>query len=110
MQNNPMLTGFRERQRREGTAPIDHSDAADMQRHMGTAQAVDAFDVMVRKVCPVGGNPDEYGIRLGNVEFWIDAEGPWAGKLSFSIPTSQWDTKRITDDLVRALALAGVPK
>lgn len=27
---------------------------------------------------------------LGNVEFWIDATGPWAGVLSFSIPTPQW--------------------
>ena len=27
---------------------------------------------------------------LGNVDFWIDPTGPWAGQLSFSIPTAQW--------------------
>ncbi len=32
---------------------------------------------------------------LGNVEFWIDLSGPWAGQLAFSIPTSKWDAQAI---------------
>jgi hypothetical protein len=30
-------------------------------------------------------------LKLGNVEFWIDSVGPWAGVLSFSRPASQWE-------------------
>lgn len=32
---------------------------------------------------------------LGNVEFWFDPAGPWAGQLAFSIPTSKWDAQAI---------------
>ncbi len=66
---------------------------------------VEQFSAMVRSICPVGGQTDEYGIRLGNVEFWIDADGPWAGQLSFSIPTSYWDKKRVAADLTAALKM-----
>lgn len=31
-------------------------------------------------------------LRLGNVEFWIDESGPWAGQLTFSVPTSKWNS------------------
>lgn len=82
---------------------------------------VEQFEDMVRKVCPIGGNAPEvngnvglaapvadYGIRLGNVEFWIDDAGPWAGKLSFSIPTSQWDSTAVSRDLTaKILELKG---
>jgi hypothetical protein len=84
------------------------------------AKDVERFEDMVRRVCPVGGNAPEvngtvdlnapvadYGIRLGNVEFWIDADGPWAGKLSFSIPTSQWDKTALSRDLTAALLAKG---
>jgi len=77
---------------------------------------LDQFESMVRSICPVGGNAPEvngtvdmsapvadFGVRLGNVEFWIDADGPWAGKLSFSIPTSQWDKARVSADLAAKL-------
>ncbi len=66
------------------------------------------FEELVRMVCPIGGNAPEddlsapvadYGVRLGNVEFWIDDAGPWAGKLSFSIPTSMWDKEAVSRDL-----------
>lgn len=33
---------------------------------------------------------------LGNIEFWIDATGPWAGVLSFSIPTSKWNVQAVS--------------
>jgi hypothetical protein len=36
---------------------------------------------------------------LGNVEFWIDATGPWAGVLSFSIPTGRWDVLAIAQSV-----------
>jgi hypothetical protein len=88
MEKNPMLFGFRERERRENG---------------GITTEVDAFDAMMRLVCPVGGNADEYGIRLGNVEFWIDADGPWANQLSFSIPTSQW--VGVAADLAKAMRM-----
>ena len=86
---NPMLTGTHERERRES----------------GIIDEVEQFNAMVRSICPIGGKPDEYGIRLGNVEFWIDADGPWANRLSFSIPTSQWDTKQVSADLAKALQM-----
>lgn len=75
----------------------DHSDAACRARLM--KDEAQQFETLVRSICPVGGNVDEYGVRLGNVEFWIDADGPWAGQLSHSIPTSQWDINRIAADL-----------
>ena len=37
----------------------------------------------------------DHPIVLGNVEFWIDPIGPWAGQLAFDTPTSQWDAKEI---------------
>lgn len=84
---------------------------------------VETFESLVRSICPVGGNAPEvngtvdlsapvadYGVRLGNVEFWIDADGPWAGKLSFSIPTSQWNKEAVSRDLQAKLAEAGKGK
>ena len=84
---------------------------------------VETFEKLVRMVCPVGGNAPEtalgvdmaapvadYGVRLGNVEFWIDADGPWVGKLSFSIPTSQWDTAALSRDLQAKLIESGWSK
>ena len=38
-----------------------------------------------RKIRPDDAKDDD------NVEFWIDPTGPWAGQLSFSIPTAQWN-------------------
>jgi hypothetical protein len=84
---------------------------------------VERFEDLVRIVCPVGGNAPEingsvdlsapvadYGVKLGNVEFWIDADGPWAGKLSFSIPTSQWDHAALARDLQAKLIESGWSK
>lgn len=88
----------------------DFSDAADRARHFSSMcnNEIEQFEAMVRSICPVGGSPDEYGVRLGNVEFWIDSEGPWAGKLSHSIPTSQWDTPRVAADLTARLMEAKI--
>jgi|SRR6185436_4746797 len=61
------------------------------------------FERLVRIVCPVGGNPDDVGVMLGNVGFWIDADGPWAGQLSFSHPTNAWDLPALKRDLTRRL-------
>lgn len=36
---------------------------------------------------------------LGNVEFWIDANGPWAGVLSFSAPTGKWNVQAIAQSV-----------
>ena len=33
-------------------------------------------------------------LRLGNVEFWIDQGGPWAGQLSFSVPVRAMGRRR----------------
>ena len=38
---------------------------------------------------------------LGGVEFWIDADGPWAGELAFSKPTSQWNGQAMGQDVAQ---------
>jgi len=38
-------------------------------------------------------------IQLGNVQFWVDATGPWAGELSHDPGTSEWDLDAIKRDL-----------
>lgn len=102
-EQNPMLTGQHEREAREN--PSDGGQRVKL--FAGMTTELDQFEAMVRFVCPVGGNPDEYGVRLGNVEFWIDSEGPWAGKLSHSIPTSQWDSAKVSSDLTAKLVEYG---
>jgi hypothetical protein len=50
-------------------------------------------------------------IKLGNVEFWVDREGPWKGQLAYSVPVLAWDLESVKKDLVSyyATALEGVP-
>ncbi len=36
---------------------------------------------------------------LGNVEFWIDASGPWAGQLSYSPSSERWDVLTMAQDV-----------
>ena len=38
-------------------------------------------------------------LRLGNVEFWIDSAGPWAGVLSFSVPSNAWNAAAMGADV-----------
>lgn len=76
---------------------------AECGRVQATVYGAGDFDALVRSVCPVGGKPDEVGVILGGVGFWIDAEGPWAGRLSFSNPMSTWDLKAVQRDLVARL-------
>jgi hypothetical protein len=40
-------------------------------------------------------------VKLGNVDFWVDETGPWAGALSYSVPTSQW--RGVADALTAAI-------
>lgn len=54
-----------------------------------------AFDIMVRSVLVDGRR------TLGNCDFWVDADGPWADVLSYSIPTSRWEG--VGDALAQAL-------
>lgn len=68
-----------------------------------TPYTAESFDTLVRLVCPVGGNSDDAGLQLGNVNFWIDASGPWKGQLSHSISTSLWDIRHVSADLTAAL-------
>lgn len=72
-------------------ASINEKIAALKDSNNGLAQEI--FDAMVRGVMV------DNRIVLGNVEFWVDAEGPWAGKLSFDKPNSEWDMKALTTDL-----------
>lgn len=39
-------------------------------------------------------------LRLGNVEFWIDVDGPWAGVLSFSVPTGKWNVQALAQSVL----------
>ncbi len=50
-------------------------------------------------------------IKLGNVEFWVDTDGPWKGELAYSIPVLQWNLEEIKKDLASyyKTALEGVP-
>lgn len=57
------------------------------------------FAALVRRIMQPG------GVRLGNVEFWVDDDGPWAGRLSYDTPTDRWDVPAITDDLSTRLTL-----
>lgn len=66
------------------------------------------FESLVRLVCPVGGQPDEVGVTLGNVGFWIDADGPWKGQLSFSHPIERWDLTAVKRDLTARLTEVAV--
>jgi hypothetical protein len=36
---------------------------------------------------------------LGNVAFWVDPVGPWAGELSFSIPAALWNPRAIGESV-----------
>jgi hypothetical protein len=36
---------------------------------------------------------------IDSVEFWIDTVGPWAGQLSFSVPTGQWNPLAMGKDV-----------
>jgi hypothetical protein len=38
---------------------------------------------------------------LGNVEFWIDADGPWKDQLSYSPDTPKWDTKAMGESVAQ---------
>lgn len=42
-------------------------------------------------------------VHLGNVEFWIDSDGPWAGQLSFDKPSNLWDVPAIQRDLISGM-------
>jgi hypothetical protein len=42
---------------------------------------------------------------IDGVEFWIDTVGPWAGQLSFSVPTGQWNPQAMVQDVMLLAAL-----
>lgn len=61
--------------------------------------AADLMETWLRALVPADGTSRTFG----NVECWIDTEGPWAGRVSYSLPTSQWDRKAFNADLVTAI-------
>lgn len=65
----------------------------------GLTDEVTRFEAMIREA----GTGDTGTLKLGNVEFWFDTEGPWAGQLSFSLPTAQWDVPAVIQDLTAKL-------
>lgn len=44
----------------------------------------------------------ERPLELGGIQFWIDADGPWAGKLSYDMPLDLWDRVALAADITRA--------
>lgn len=46
------------------------------------------------------GKIEARSLKLGNVKFWIDSQGPWKGELAYSIPTSDWDIAAIVSAIV----------
>ena len=38
-------------------------------------------------------------VKLGNVSFWVDNEGPFSGRLSYDVPIDNWLTDKILEDL-----------
>lgn len=42
-------------------------------------------------------------IKLGNVHFWIDEDGPWADQLSFDLPNERWDCAALAKSIVEKL-------
>ena len=44
-------------------------------------------------------------VKLGNVTFWIDADGPWAGEIGFDVVPSGWDINAIIADLTPRVRL-----
>jgi len=58
------------------------------------------FEPMVREALQALGVSKA---TFGNVEFWIDQTGPWAGDLSYDIETHRWDTDAIARDITKAV-------
>ncbi len=61
------------------------------------------FEAWVKLLCPLDGSP----LKLGNIEVWIDPSGPWAGVISYSLPTSQWDKGAVSADLAALVTAKG---
>lgn len=59
---------------------------------------LEPFENAVKSVIPAGQT-----VTLGNVDFWVDSEGPWADQLSFSLPINAWDVPAISRDLTAKL-------
>jgi hypothetical protein len=43
-------------------------------------------------------------IMLGNVRFFIDSDGTWQGRVSYDLPTIEWDVERVSEDLTKVLS------
>jgi len=43
-------------------------------------------------------------IKLGNVEFWIDQDGPWQGETSYNLPACKWDHDAIAKDVAELIS------
>lgn len=62
-----------------------------------TIQSYETFKRLVLRVLE-----DKKSVTLGNVEFWVDVDGPWAGQLSYLCPTPRW--KGVAEALTEALS------
>lgn len=63
------------------------------------SEAVVIMENWLKALVPADGSHRTFG----NVEVWINLEGPWAGQLSYSRPTTEWDRKTFNADVVAAL-------
>ncbi len=66
---------------------------------MTAGEAIERMDTWLRALVPADGTSRWFG----NVEVWIDINGPWKDQLSFGIPTDQWDMPSFNADLVTAI-------
>lgn len=72
--------------------------AKNLAREMGR----DDGDWLYQAVLRCNGTADN-PVTFGNVQFWIDADGPWKGQLSYSTPVANWNREAITNDAVEAV-------
>lgn len=58
---------------------------------------IDLFRELARLFLATEASP----LHLANVEFWIDAVGPFADTLSFSVPADKWDARAMGESVAQ---------
>lgn len=69
---------------------------------MNTQNIHSIFSPMIRAAIEKNGAQNAAGhrsVNLGNVEFWLEGED-----LAYSLPTSQWDVRSVSNDLSKAIS------
>ena len=82
----------------------EYLDSPKVENLQGSCLEGQDFESLIRPFVPAAPADQMKNVQFGNVHFWIDSDGPWAGELSYSIPSSEWDTKAIGRDIAARLS------